>query len=71
MNKRNTKKYYFLGVVFLLAGVIFLACGLWNVAGALSTDFFTAFCGGGNNLWHLSFQERQERCWFRERGVQH
>jgi hypothetical protein len=40
MNKRNTKKYYFLGVVFLLAGVIFLACGLWNVAGALSTDFF-------------------------------
>ena len=40
MNKRNTKNIYFLGVVFLLAGVIFLASGIWNVAGALSTDFF-------------------------------
>lgn len=40
MNKRSTKNIYFLGVVFLLAGVIFLACGLWNMAGALSTDFF-------------------------------
>jgi len=40
MNKINRKINYLLGVVFLLAGFIFLAAGLWNVAGALAADLF-------------------------------
>ena len=40
MNKINRKTNYFLGIVFLLTGFIFLAAGLWNVAGSLAADSF-------------------------------
>ena len=42
MQKADRKINYLLGVAFLLTGCIFLAAGLWNVAGSLTADFFIA-----------------------------
>lgn len=43
MNKINRKTNYFLGIVFLLIGFVFLSAGLWNVAGSLADDSFIAY----------------------------
>jgi hypothetical protein len=40
MSKRDSKNDYILGVLFVLTGFIFLAAGLWNLAGSLSADSF-------------------------------
>ena len=40
MSKRNSKNDYILGVLFVLTGFIFLAAGLWNLAGSLAADSF-------------------------------
>jgi hypothetical protein len=40
MSKRNSKNDYILGVLFVLIGFIFLAAGLWNLAGSLAADSF-------------------------------